>query len=206
MAVDQELGTGAGHDTHAYATYEYDDAGHLVEETLPEVADPANPGSEISPVIQHVYDWLDNEVRTIDERGKEWDFLYDAYRRLIQTESPSGVIAQNEFRLRAGASYKHEMTTWTPPGTSSGVPTVTSYDVLGRTQKPRDASMNLHPGIVRWNGAGPAGSSGNHADLEALLTEGFYFLVNVYPQDNTIHDRLGTTEQPAIGSTSRTPP
>lgn len=140
--VDQELGTGAGHDTHAYTTYEYDDAGHLVEETLAEVADPANPGSEISPVVQHVYDWLDNEVRTIDERGKEWDFVYDAYRRLIQTESPSGIITQNEFRLRDGTSYKHQMTTWTPPGTSSGVPTVTSYDVLGRTTTQKTGLIN----------------------------------------------------------------
>jgi RHS repeat-associated protein len=129
--LDQYLGTGAGHDAHAYTDYVFDDAGHLTDETLPAVPDPSNPGQTIRPTVHHVFDWLDDETSRTDVRNKVWLTDYDSLRRVIRTTSPSGLVASTEYRLSSGGSYQNRVTTWTPPGNPGGVATVTSFNVLG---------------------------------------------------------------------------
>jgi RHS repeat-associated protein len=129
--LDQNLGTGVGHNTHAYTDYVYDDAGHLTDETLPVVPDPSNPGQTIRPTVHHVFDWLDDEVSRTDVRNKVWLTDYDALRRVIRTTSPSGLVGSIEYRLSSGGSYQNRVTTWTPPGNPGGVATVTNFNVLG---------------------------------------------------------------------------
>lgn len=132
--IDQYLGTGAAHDAHAYATLVYDDAGRLTDETLPLVPNPAVPGTFVNPTIHRVYDWLDDETSMTDPRGKVWQTVYDAFRRPIQTTSPSGLIAATEYRLwSTGVGYDQKTTTWTPPGNPTGVATVTKLNVVGWT-------------------------------------------------------------------------
>lgn len=139
--LDQFLGIGAGHDAHAYADYVYDDAGHLIDETLPAVPNPANPGQTIRPTVHHVYDWLDNETSRTDVRGKLWRTAYDSLRRVIQTTSPSGLVASTEYRLSSGGAYQNRVTTWTPPGNPNGVATVTDLNVLGWKTSERVGSL-----------------------------------------------------------------
>lgn len=135
--LDQNLGTGAGHDTHAYTDYVYDDSGHLTDETFPAVPDPANPGQTIRPTVHHVFDWLDNETSRTDVRGKVWLTAYDALRRVVQTISPSQLVTRTEYRLStapSGGSYQNQVTTYTPPGDPlqpGTVATVTTFNVLG---------------------------------------------------------------------------
>jgi RHS repeat-associated protein len=129
--LDTYLGSGAGHDAHAYTDYVYDDAGHLTDETLPAVPDPAHPGQTIRPTVHHVYDWLDDETSRTDVRGKIWQTAYDSFRRTIQTTSPTGLVASTEYRLSNAGAYQNRVTTWTPPGNPSGVATVTDLNVLG---------------------------------------------------------------------------
>jgi large repetitive protein len=132
VEVREYLGTGAGHDAEVTTTYVYDDAGHLLSEELPPVRDPVS-GQMVSPSVSHVWDWLDDEVATTDERGKTWSYVYDALLRLIQTTSPLGLVARTEYRLvSATGSYQHQMTVWSPPGDpgiAGTVTTVTSYSV-----------------------------------------------------------------------------
>jgi RHS repeat-associated protein len=139
--VDQFLGAGAGHDAHAYTDYVYDDAGHLIDETLPAVPDPANPGQTIRPTVHHVYDWLDNETSRTDVRGKLWRTAYDSLRRVIQTTSPSGLVTSTEYRLSSGGAYQNRVTNWTPPGNPNGVATVTDLNVLGWKTSERVGSL-----------------------------------------------------------------
>jgi YD repeat-containing protein len=130
-SVTRNLGSGAGHDSTGTWTNAYDDAGHLLTETLPRVLNPAT-GQLAQPVITHTWDWLDDETQRVDVRGKIWNYTYDALRRLTRTTSPSGLVTETEYRLRTGTTYDHKVTTWTPPGVSGGVPTVSTRDVLGR--------------------------------------------------------------------------
>ena len=130
-SVQRNLGSGAGHDATGTWTNTYDDAGHLLTETLPRVLNPAT-GQLAQPTITHTWDWLDDETQRVDVRGKTWTYLYDALRRLTKTTSPSGLVTDTEYRLRTGTTYDHKVTTWTPPGVSGGVPTVSTRDVLGR--------------------------------------------------------------------------
>jgi YD repeat-containing protein len=62
-------------------------------------------------------------------------------------------VTETEYRLRTGTTYDHKVTTWTPPGVSGGVPTVSTRDVLGReTQlKPGtlDATTYAYDGLDR---------------------------------------------------------
>jgi RHS repeat-associated protein len=135
--LDQYLGTGAGHDAHAYIDYVYDDAGHMTDETLPAVPNPANPGQTIRPTIHHVYDWLDDETSRIDVRGKAWQTAYDSLRRVVQTTNPSQLVTRTEYRLStapSGGSYQNQVTTYSPPGDPlqpGTVATVTTFNVLG---------------------------------------------------------------------------
>jgi YD repeat-containing protein len=131
ITVTRNLGAGAGHDPTAVTNYTYDDAGHVLTETLPRVLNPAT-GQLANPTITHTWDWLDDETRTVDVRGKTWNYEYDALRRLIKTTSPSNLVTQTEYKLSTGSVYAHQVTTWTPPGTSGGVPTVSAMDVNGR--------------------------------------------------------------------------
>ncbi len=139
--LDQFLGIGAGHDADAYTDYLYDDAGHLIDETLPAVPNPANPGQTIRPTVHHVYDWLDNETSRTDVRGKLWRTAYDSLRRVIQTTSPSGLVTSTEYRLSSGGAYQNRVTTWTPPGNPNGVATVTDLNVLGWKTSERVGSI-----------------------------------------------------------------
>jgi RHS repeat-associated protein len=95
------------------------------------VLNPAT-GQLAQPTITHTWDWLDDETQRVDVRGKTWTYLYDALRRLTKTTSPSGLVTDTEYRLRTGTTYDHKVTTWTPPGATGGVPTVSTLDVLGR--------------------------------------------------------------------------
>ena len=97
IQLDQYLGTGAGHDAHAYTNDSYDDAGHLLTEQLPLVKDPAS-GLMVRPTITHVYDWLDDETSTTDARGKTWLSTYDSLRRVIERQSPTGLVTDTENR------------------------------------------------------------------------------------------------------------
>jgi RHS repeat-associated protein len=134
IQVDRYLGTGAGHDAHAFTDLVYDDAGRLTDETLPAVPDQANPGQTIRPTVHHVVDWLDDETSTTDVRGEVWQTVFDAFRRPIQTTSPAGLVSSTEYRLwTSGTGYDRRTTTWTPPGNPSGVATVTKLNVLGWT-------------------------------------------------------------------------
>ena len=139
--VTRNLGTGAGHDPTATTTYTYDDAGHLLSETLPRVLNPAT-GQLASPVITHTWDWLDNETRTVDVRGRTWNYEYDALRRPIKTTSPSNLVTQTEYKLSTGSTYAHQITTWTPPGTSAGVPMLSTMDVNGRVTSGKLGTLN----------------------------------------------------------------
>jgi len=116
-------------------------AGHLLTETLPRVLNPAT-GQLASPVITHTWDWLDNETRTVDVRGRTWNYEYDALRRPIKTTSPSNLVTQTEYKLSTGSTYAHQITTWTPPGTSAGVPMVRTMDVNGRVSSERLGTLN----------------------------------------------------------------
>lgn len=142
LQLDRYLGTGAGHDSHAYTDYVYDDAGHPTDETFPFVPNPANPGQMIRATIHHVYDWLDEETSTTDVRGKVWQTSYDSLRRVVQTTSPSGLVASTEYRLSSGGSYMNRVTSWTPPGNPNGVATVTSLNVLGWKTTEQVGSIN----------------------------------------------------------------
>jgi RHS repeat-associated protein len=152
ISVTRNLGTGAGHDPTATWTNAYDDAGHLLTETLPRVLDPAT-GQLAQPVITHTWDWLDDETQRVDVRGKTWTYVYDALRRLARTTSPSGLITETEYRLKTGTSYDHKVTTWTPPGASGGVATVSTRDVLGRETQLKtgtlDATTYAYDGLDR---------------------------------------------------------
>ena len=152
ISVVRNLGSGAGHDALATWTYTFDDAGHLLTETLPRVLDPAT-GLLAEPVITHTWDWLDDEVQTTDVRGETWTYLHDSMRRLIRTTSPSGLVSETEYRLRTGSSYDHKVTTWTPPGASGGVATVSTRDVLGRETQLKvgtlDATTYAYDGLDR---------------------------------------------------------
>jgi RHS repeat-associated protein len=130
--LDRYLGTGAGHDTHAYTDLTYDDAGHLLTERLPQVRDPAS-GQMVRPTTTHTYDWLDDETERVDVRNKTWTYSYDASRRLIQTTSPSGLVSRTEYRLStapSGGTYKNEVTAWSPPGDPQLPGTVATVSVL----------------------------------------------------------------------------
>jgi len=135
--LDQYLGTGAGHGTHAYTDYVYDDAGHLTDETLPALPDPANPGQSIRPTVHHVFDWLDDETSRTDVRGKVWLTDYDALRRVVRTTSPSQLVTRTEYRLStapSGGSYQNQVTMYTPPGDPlqpGTVATVATFNILG---------------------------------------------------------------------------
>jgi len=139
-SVQRNLGSGAGHDATGTWTNTYDDAGHLLTETLPRVLNPAT-GQLAQPTITHTWDWLDDETQRVDVRGKTWTYLYDALRRLTKTTSPSGLVTDTEYRLRTGTTYDHKVTTWTPPGVSGGVPTVSTRDVLGRETQQKTGTL-----------------------------------------------------------------
>jgi RHS repeat-associated protein len=65
--------------------YTYDSAGRLQKETLP---DPDGGGPLTSPVIEHTYDQVGNELTMKDARGKIWTKAYDASNRVISSSNP----------------------------------------------------------------------------------------------------------------------
>ena len=102
-SMTRNLGSGAGHDPTGTWTNAYDDAGHLLTETLPRVLNPAT-GQLAQPTIVHRWDWLDDETQRVDVRGKTWTYAYDSLRRLTRTTTPSGLATDTEYRLRTGTS------------------------------------------------------------------------------------------------------
>ncbi len=94
------------------------------------------------PQITHVWDWLDDETSTTDVRGKVWLRGYDALRRPIRLQSPSGLVRETEYRLwTSGLGYQNRVTTWTPPGHTGGVATVTGLNVLGQRVSQQTGSL-----------------------------------------------------------------
>ena len=109
--------------TDAVTTNLYDHAGHLLKETLP---DPDGAGSQVSPVIQHQYSWVDLETKRIDERAKQWTHVL---RRLewrgLDDEPPGGGDGND---LPAG-----ELAEPHRGDSPAGVDVATDLDVLGQT-------------------------------------------------------------------------
>ncbi|MGH3116169.1 MAG: RHS repeat-associated core domain-containing protein, partial [Gaiellales bacterium] len=151
--LDRFLGAGAGHDTHAYTDFTYDDAGHLLTERLPQVLNPAS-GQMVRPTLTHTYDWLDDETQKVDVRGKIWTYAHDAARRLIQTTSPAGLVSRTEYRLStapSGGSYQNRVTAWSPPGDpqlAGTVATVTNLNILGQTASVKVGSLTATTYLV----------------------------------------------------------
>lgn len=152
IQFDRYLGTGAGHDAHAYTDLVFDDAGRLTDETYPLVPNPSSPGQLIRPTAHHVYDWLDDETSMTDVRGKTWLSVYDAFRRMVQLTSPSGLVTSTEYRLQSSGVYANRITTWTPPGNPSGVPTVASFNLLGWKVSEQTGSLSATTYSYDWLG------------------------------------------------------
>lgn len=187
ISVTRNLGPGAGHDPTATWSYGYDDAGHLLTETLPRVLDPGT-GQLATPSIQHTWDWLDDETQRTDVRGKTWTYLYDALSRLIRTTSPSGLVTETVYRLSSAGAYAHRVTTLTPPGATGGVPTMSTRDVLGRETQAKtgtlDATTFVYDGLDRLT---------QTIDPASVVTN---FTYNAYGQTKTRTD-FATSTTPA---------
>jgi RHS repeat-associated protein len=185
-SVTRNLGSGAGHDPTGTWTNAYDDAGHLLTETLPRVLNPAT-GQLAQPTITHTWDWLDDETQRIDVRGKTWNYLYDALRRLTRTTTPSGLVTDTEYRLRTGTAYDHKVTTWTPPGTVGGVPTVSTRDVLGRETQLKTGTLD--PTTFAYDGLDRRTQVTQVTGATSVVTNYTY---NAYGQTKTRVDFAGS--------------
>ena len=167
--------------TKAQTDYLYDHAGHLMKETLP---DPDGGGALTSPVIQHQWDWVDNETKRIDARGKQWQTAYDAENRVISTTSPLGAVTATTYQLSAsgGNGGNGSAFSRTIVDNPAGVSSATDYNVLG--QEVSETLESYAPTTYEYDVLGnqtkvtdPAGvqTKSTYSNLSELLTTTKFF-------------------------------
>ncbi len=125
VEIARESTTVVTEDVVAVTTNEYDGAGRLLAETLP---DPDGTGPLASPVIHHAYDAVGNEIQMTDARGKVWQTGFDAADRVIAETTPTGLVTATDYELVSSGSYVNRVTVTDP----FGVDTVTTNNILGR--------------------------------------------------------------------------
>ncbi len=100
----------------------YDDAGHVMTETLP---DPDRTGPLPRPQITHDWNWADLENWHTDVRNTLWETLYDQISRPTYRISPSGAVTTTTYQL--GTSLNRIVV-----DAASQATVTTDFDVLGR--------------------------------------------------------------------------
>jgi RHS repeat-associated protein len=144
----EDNAAGTADDDYATTTYAYQDypasGGPTMTETLPDPdLHPAGAGGDgpvTSATVTHVYDWVGNEVQRTDARAAIWTTGVDAQNRVISATTPDPDGAGSDQPLTTSTAYSVLPNTVTVTG-PDGVPTVSTYDFLGRVSAEQTGNL-----------------------------------------------------------------